>query len=509
MNHCFILILLLLICCYVMSFFFNNMPSLWAPRSSNETPGVTPGLAPDLASSNASTTAAHADLSNLSTHFSTNSSTSVSPGTTTSVDTASSQSFFSFSAPRPIAEDKQPPLKPTTPVRFCNVCGMQPSDHDSDACTSTANSEPNSPKHQTGPTNVLSILALISPIRAAGPNVYVTRMSTAATLTKAQADVVINVCEVDHTDETKARYATEGIRYHWIPVLDLHSTDLLPLSLEVYDLMLYYTYEKEQNKPQRLVVHCKAGVSRSIAVVLFYAMVEQRQRISQSRVIGQNNGYYSVDEMLALIQQDRALAWPNSGFRKQLQAFFDRCPRLEATGGFIPPDSCVKEQCKENPALNRLIAPKVYLAGRFGAKEGVHRKALLLQKLGFRITHDWTQFEKETPRSDGEDARLDLTGAIQADYVVVLFDSWDYSFRGSFTELGAALACRETCSLLGKDQRPFSTKRIVAMSLYPNGKYKENVFWHHPGVEHVESWAQVLQLLLRLDDSQESTREWR
>ena len=173
----------------------------------------------------------------------------------------------------------------------------------------------------------------------------------------------------------------------------------------------------------------------------------------------QHNSLPTVSEMLAWIQQDRPLAYPNAGFLQQLQSFF------AASAKRVPLDASAR--------------PSFYLAGRFAAREGIHRKSLLLQSLGFRVTHDWTQFEVQPPRSDGEDARLDLTGAISADFVVVLFDCANTRFAGASPNWAPLSPPGRPVNSWGSTGRPYSTKRILAVSI--EGENSGERFLASPG----------------------------
>eukprot|EP01122_Echinamoeba_exundans_P016727 TRINITY_DN8574_c0_g1_i1.p1 TRINITY_DN8574_c0_g1~~TRINITY_DN8574_c0_g1_i1.p1 ORF type:complete len:216 (-),score=16.47 TRINITY_DN8574_c0_g1_i1:34-660(-) len=73
--------------------------------------------------------------------------------------------------------------------------------------------------------------------------------------------------------------------------------------------MYQYLASKEMSKyissGQSVLVHCQAGVSRSVAIILCYLMEHQKMRLKDA---------------LALVQEKRPNACPNHGFFSQLQA---------------------------------------------------------------------------------------------------------------------------------------------------------------------------------------------
>ena len=130
---------------------------------------------------------------------------------------------------------------------------------------------------------------------------------------------------------------------------------------------------------------------------------------------------------------------------------------------------------------------KVYVAGAWHRKPQV--KALMQvieEKCWSTVTHDWTQIEdriyeddeKELARSR-ECAALDVQGVRDANFVVVLMDQEEYSYRGSFCELGVALGSEKPVYVLcDKDWRSMKAAEVV--------------FFHHPNVIHVQSQVELL-----------------
>jgi nucleoside 2-deoxyribosyltransferase len=121
----------------------------------------------------------------------------------------------------------------------------------------------------------------------------------------------------------------------------------------------------------------------------------------------------------------------------------------------------------------------IYVAGKWTDKDTIKKYMLELESMGHTITHDWTTFEFETKNTKPQMAFADIEGVKKADMVVILMTDPEYAYRGSFTELGAALALN---------------KKIYLVSDAENARanYKTNVFFHHPLINHIESWSEFI-----------------
>lgn len=111
---------------------------------------------------------------------------------------------------------------------------------------------------------------------------------------------------------------------------------------------------------------------------------------------------------------------------------------------------------------------KFYLGGRYANRENLGKIADYLETRGFQCTHRWMEFEGHTP---GEMAVNDIHGVMEADVVIVIFDSDTYAYRGTFTEIGAAIALN---------------KPIYAMNYHADDSSyaATNCFYHHPNIFH-------------------------
>lgn len=82
-----------------------------------------------------------------------------------------------------------------------------------------------------------------------------------------------------------------------------------------FDVLCQTTKFIEDHRKQghHVLVHCAAGRSRSVSIIIFYMMHKQ--------------GWKSVEEALAHIQRVRPTAGPNDGFIAQLESYASRtCP---------------------------------------------------------------------------------------------------------------------------------------------------------------------------------------
>lgn len=86
----------------------------------------------------------------------------------------------------------------------------------------------------------------------------------------------------------------------------------------------------------------------------------------------------------------------------------------------------------------------IYVAGKFEEAPRVQKVMDRLIDAGHWVTYDWTEQEQASPRQ----AILDLSGVAGADVVVFVFEK-DLPYRGTYAELGAALALGKPVYILG------------------------------------------------------------
>lgn len=138
--------------------------------------------------------------------------------------------------------------------------------------------------------------------------------------------------------------------------------------------------------------------------------------------------------------------------------------------------------------------PRIYIAGAFSEWRAVRNVQAAVQAAGWVLTHDWTasaqaQYEgAETADARAErkahDAVRDLEGVRSSDAVLVLFTLPKYQYRGTLTELGAALA--------------FGKPVFMVESAGEDAAYRQVAFAHHPSIRRFATTADALRALAEL-----------
>lgn len=125
---------------------------------------------------------------------------------------------------------------------------------------------------------------------------------------------------------------------------------------------------------------------------------------------------------------------------------------------------------------------KLYIAGKWDDKEIIREHMNQMESFGYQITHDWTKNESLTRNIDdlSNFAKLDIDGVINADIVLVIMTDKTYTYRGTFTELGASIA---------------TGKKIVIYCPDKDSYCCTNCFFHHPNIQHFEQWDEVLKFM--------------
>ena len=100
------------------------------------------------------------------------------------------------------------------------------------------------------------------------------------------------------------------LRHDHIDYLELAVLDLPEEPLADHLPQCFRFIERAVEGDGRVLVHCNAGVSRSVAVVVAYLMPSRRLTYAQA---------------LAAVQRVRPTAKPNAGFVKQLQSYEHQC----------------------------------------------------------------------------------------------------------------------------------------------------------------------------------------
>ena len=122
---------------------------------------------------------------------------------------------------------------------------------------------------------------------------------------------------------------------------------------------------------------------------------------------------------------------------------------------------------------------RVYLAGGYFDERMPLYKQELCALPGITLTHDWMRAEARAMGNE-ESAESDLDGVDQCDLFIAVMDLQEYEYRGTFTELGAALALR---------------KPILVVRGAPDQHAATNCFFWHARIFHVASFAKALQVV--------------
>lgn len=137
---------------------------------------------------------------------------------------------------------------------------------------------------------------------------------------------------------------------------------------------------------------------------------------------------------------------------------------------------------------------KFYVAGKWDDKPTARRVMREIRSGGHIVTHDWTTYE--VMYTDEEErmsvcAAKDIEGVRDCNILVAIMIDFDYAYRGTYTEIGAAIALRKKVYIIG----PSTTTAA------------NNCFWHHPDIIHGDWGVEVdtepgrANILLRVDEA--------
>jgi protein-tyrosine phosphatase len=132
--------------------------------------------------------------------------------------------------------------------------------------------------------------------------IYISDQATAGNfelLKQYGIDTVLNVCRKQQTEEKL--YDAHNILCLHQPMEDTAEQDLLPEVENAYDYLYSWLAAG-----RTVLVHCRAGISRSVSTVIYYLM----------RTHG-----WTYDQTFTLISDSRAKAKPNSNFEAQLRVY--------------------------------------------------------------------------------------------------------------------------------------------------------------------------------------------
>jgi len=151
-------------------------------------------------------------------------------------------------------------------------------------------------------TEISEIFNFNSPTR-----IFITCFHTASFILEQRKafpiDIVINTSNVPHDRKTVDSWANEGIDSHYFFIYDHKDEDIICCAEKVYQII-------ERAGERNVLIHCHAGISRSVSCVIYYLIKKHKMTFEQA---------------LELVQASREVADPNEGFEDQLQTFADQC----------------------------------------------------------------------------------------------------------------------------------------------------------------------------------------
>ena len=137
----------------------------------------------------------------------------------------------------------------------------------------------------------------------------------------------------------------------------------------------------------------------------------------------------------------------------------------------------------ENKETNSL---KVYVAGKWGDRERILKRIREVEAMGYEITYVWPLDEHASFENA---ARNEINAVKRCDIFIAIMDDPDYSYRGTFTELGCALGLGKTVFVVSP---PLPTYGMGESETY---QCASNCFYKHPSIIHFDHWSRALERL--------------
>ena len=130
----------------------------------------------------------------------------------------------------------------------------------------------------------------------------------------------------------------------------------------------------------------------------------------------------------------------------------------------------------------------VYVAGKFSQRTLILKKMEELETMGLQITFKWPIY---IDMSLVEAAEKEIQGVQACDLLIVLMLDKTHDYRGTFTEIGCALALNKAIFIINdlEEYERFEEKEEL------KGYYESNCFYHHPRLFHCKSWTHCLNLI--------------
>ena len=126
---------------------------------------------------------------------------------------------------------------------------------------------------------------------------------------------VVNISDQPQSQANRQLYEDNGIRYVFFPCRDEPDENINRYFASFLEVM--------ETAPKPVLVHCRAGVSRSATLAIAFVMVYKE---------------LNVTEAFLHVRKQRPIIGPNGGFMKQLRAWQpkpDNKDRLNSTAFFL------------------------------------------------------------------------------------------------------------------------------------------------------------------------------
>jgi len=151
----------------------------------------------------------------------------------------------------------------------------------------------------------------------------------------------------------------------------------------------------------------------------------------------------------------------------------------------------------------------VYVAGKYTDYMNIREYQAKCVESGFTISYDWTQAAEKhilggKTKIHAIDALDDIDGVLQAKWTVLIMTDPDYSYRGTFCELGASLVrdmnrgVRRTIIVSNgvvAAATPGWPIRALPAGLPVGLAAADCVFFHHPNAQCVATIEEALHIM--------------
>ncbi len=159
--------------------------------------------------------------------------------------------------------------------------------------------------------------------------------------------------------------------------------------------------------------------------------------------------------------------------------------------------------CFQNEVINNKIESvnSIYVAGAWIQRHNLQLKMDELRNLGYSVTSNWPLFEerKNNPDDYAECSRLDIDGVMKADTIVVFMTDPNYSYRGTFTEIGCEIGTGKRIILICDGQSTKNYENDTDIEYKFTHQCMENVFFWDPRIKHVSTFEDAKRIIKNYD----------